>query len=244
VISLFLAITVLLPGLQSCKSANVATEKNFSESRARMVETQIATRGITDERVLKALLTVERHLFVPENMRRFAYADQPLPIGEDQTISQPYIVALMTQLLKLDGDEKVLEIGTGSGYQAAVLGELAKLVYTIEIVEPLARRATGLLDSLGYDNITTKCGDGYAGWEEFAPFDAIIVTCAPPEIPQPLIEQLADSGRMVVPVGTQWQELMLLENIDGAITQSSIIPVRFVPMTGNGIKKDRETQDK
>lgn len=212
-------------------------ETKFTKARREMIETQIKARGIKDERLLKAMFKVERHLFVPNHIQNLSYSDSPLPIGEGQTISQPYIVALMTELLKLDGDEKVLEIGTGSGYQAAILAELAKEVYTIEILEPLAKRAEKLLKDLGYENITVKCGDGYIGWKEYAPFDGIIVTCAPPHIPQPLIEQLAEGGRMVIPVGTLWQELKLLEKVNGKIKTTSIIPVRFVPMTGEGVKK-------
>lgn len=211
-------------------------EARFTRARREMVETQINARGIKDERLLKMMLKVERHKFVPEEIQRFAYDDRPLPIGEGQTISQPYIVAIMTELLKLDGDEKVLEIGTGSGYQAAILAELVKEVYTIEILEPLAEQSEKLLKELGYKNIAVKCGDGYLGWEEHAPFDAIIVTCAPPHIPQPLIDQLAEGGRMVIPVGTLWQELKILKKVNDQIKVTSIIPVRFVPMTGEGVR--------
>jgi len=222
-------------------SRSATEDRNFDYTKARrqMVADQIQARGINDRRILDALLKVERHLFVPEKYRTEAYNDYPLPIGEDQTISQPYIVALMTDLLKLKGNEKVLEIGTGSGYQAAVLGELTCEVYTIEIIESLTRQATKLLDSLGYKNITTRCGDGFAGWTEQAPFDGIIVTCAPPYVPQPLIEQLADGGRMVIPVGSLWQELYLIEKKNNVLTHTSIIPVRFVPMTGESVKKNR-----
>jgi protein-L-isoaspartate(D-aspartate) O-methyltransferase len=160
-----------------------------------------------------------------------------LPIGEGQTISQPYIVALMTELLELKGDEKVLEIGTGSGYQAAILAELAKEVYTIEIIEKLAQTAKERLEKLGYQNIKVKAGDGYLGWPEVAPFDAIIVTCAPPFIPEPLQEQLKEGGRMVIPVGTAYQELKLIRKEKGKIKVKAIIPVRFVPMTGEGVKR-------
>ncbi|MCK4301343.1 MAG: protein-L-isoaspartate(D-aspartate) O-methyltransferase [candidate division Zixibacteria bacterium] len=204
-----------------------------------MVETQIIPRGISDTAVLEALRRVPRHLFVPKDVRRQAYADHPLPIGENQTISQPYIVALMTELPRIDSTSRVLEIGTGSGYQAAILGELAGEVYTIEIVATLAERSSRLLDSLGYQNVHVRCGDGYAGWPEQAPFDAIIVTCAPPEIPQPLIEQLADGGRLVAPVGTFWQELILIEKANGELSRSSVIPVRFVPMTGEGVRSGK-----
>ncbi|MBU0549569.1 MAG: protein-L-isoaspartate(D-aspartate) O-methyltransferase [Candidatus Omnitrophica bacterium] len=195
-----------------------------------MVAAQIEARGIKDKRVLEAMRSVPRHKFVPQPYQRFAYRDTPLPIAEGQTISQPYIVALMTELLELTGKERVLEIGTGSGYQAAILAELAARVYTIEIIPALAKGAEELLKTLGYNNILVKCGDGYVGWEEHAPFDAVIVTCAPEEIPQPLIEQLADGGRMVLPVGSIYQELILVEKKDREIKKRSIIPVRFVPM--------------
>jgi len=233
---------VLIPVLVLIFCTCVASDKDstdYAEARRDMVEQQIQARGIKNPRLVNALLKVERHLFVPEKYRDEAYNDYPLPIGKDQTISQPYIVALMTDLLNLDGSEKVLEIGTGSGYQAAVLGELAREVYTIEIVESLAERAGQLLDSLGYDNITCREGDGYIGWEEKAPFDAIIVTCAPPFVPQPLIDQLAEDGRLVIPVGSLYQELYLIQKEDQTLTHTSIIPVRFVPMTGEGLKKER-----
>ena len=221
----------------SCQAERVSDETDYAKARERMVASQIEARGISDKRVREAMRKVERHLFVPAKYQSLAYADRPLPIGEDQTISQPYIVAAMTELLNLADDDKVLEIGTGSGYQAAILAELATEVYTIEIVKPLAQRAESLLTQLGYKNITVKCGDGYVGWEEYAPFDAIIVTCAPPEVPQPLIDQLADGGRMVVPVGTFWQELLLIEKKEGKVSETSVLPVRFVPMTGEGAKK-------
>jgi protein-L-isoaspartate(D-aspartate) O-methyltransferase len=213
-----------------------ADAANYERLHRAMVEHQIEARGIVDRGVLKAMLEVKRHLFVPAPYRKDAYADHPLPIGEEQTISQPYIVALMTELLSLKGNEKVLEIGTGSGYQAAILAELADTVFTIEIVRVLAERAQKLLEELGYTNVCVKCGDGYAGWEEHAPFDGIIVTCAPPKIPQPLIDQLADGGRLVIPVGTLWQELLLITKRDGKITEEKIIPVRFVPMTGEALQ--------
>lgn len=209
-------------------------------AREMMVSTQIVPRGISDSLLLAVMRRVPRHLFVPKDIQDLAYNDHPLPIGEDQTISQPYIVALMTDLLRLDHLDRVLEIGTGSGYQAAILAELVDTVYTIEIVEPLAMRAEQLLDSLGYTNVVVLCGDGYKGWPEHAPFDAIIVTCAPPEIPSPLVEQLAEGGRLVVPVGDYWQELVLLEKQDSRITKTEIAPVRFVPMTGKGVAEDRK----
>jgi protein-L-isoaspartate(D-aspartate) O-methyltransferase len=201
-----------------------------------MVEQQIQARDIEDERVLRAMRDVPRHRFVPHRIRSEAYQDHPLPIGEGQTISQPYIVGLMTDLARIDSTDKVLEIGTGSGYQAAILAELADHVYTIEIVEPLTARARAVLDSLGYDNITVRCGDGYIGWAEQAPFDAVIVTCAPEKIPQPLIDQLADGGRLVIPVGLDYQELLVVTRSGNEITYERIIPVRFVPMTGEGVR--------
>lgn len=203
---------------------------DFKVLREKMVKEQIEARAVKDKAVLEAMRKVERHRFVALALQHLAYADMPLPIGEGQTISQPYIVGLMTELLQLKGNEKVLEIGTGSGYQAAILAELAKEVYTIEILPNLANRAEKLLKELGYNNIQVKCGDGYAGWPELAPFDAIIVTCAPGQIPQPLIDQLAEGGRLVIPVGEAYQELKLLIKRGGKIEQKDIIPVRFVPM--------------
>jgi len=205
-------------------------EKELANQRMEMINEQIIARGIKDKRVLNAMLKVERHKFVPLYLKRFAYRDGPLPIGMGQTISQPYIVALMTELLELKGKEKVLEIGTGSGYQAAILGELAKEVYTIEILQPLAKQAETLLKNLGYKNIKVKCGDGFLGWPEYAPFDAIIVTCAPDKIPEKLLEQLKIGGKMVIPVGTKYQELKLIIKEKDKIKVKSIIPVRFVPM--------------
>jgi protein-L-isoaspartate(D-aspartate) O-methyltransferase len=202
-----------------------------------MVREQIETRGIKDSSVLAALRKVERHRFVPEPYRRYAYADGPLPIGEDQTISQPYIVALMTELLELDSADRVLEIGTGSGYQAAILGEIAAEVYSIEIIETLGVRADSLLSELGYENVHVRIGDGYAGWPDQAPFDAIILTAAPPELPQPLLDQLAEGGRLVAPVGEQWQVLQLVTREDGQLKTAEITGVRFVPMTGEAQKK-------
>jgi protein-L-isoaspartate(D-aspartate) O-methyltransferase len=202
----------------------------FYQKRLEMVEYQLKGRDIVDKRVLDAMLKVERHKFVPKDLQHLAYIDEPLPIGFGQTISQPYIVALMTQLLELKGDEKVLEIGTGSGYQAAILAELSKEVYTIEIIPQLAQRAEKLLKDLGYKNIFVKIGDGYLGWPEYAPFDKIILTCAPEEIPQTLVEQLKDGGKMVLPVGSVAQDLVVVEKQKGRIITKSIIPVRFVPM--------------
>ena len=203
------------------------------DRRARMVETQIIARGVRDPRVLEAMRKVPRHRFVDPSQRSQAYEDHPLPIPGNQTISQPYIVALMTELLDLKPGSRVLEIGTGSGYQSAVLGELAKEVYTIEIVPELARLAAERLRELGYSNVTVREGDGYRGWPEHAPFDAIIVTAAPERIPEPLIDQLAAGGVMVIPVGGFFQELKVFrKGSDGNVTEKDILPVRFVPMTG------------
>jgi protein-L-isoaspartate(D-aspartate) O-methyltransferase len=213
------------------------TEQRFAELRDLMVDEQIAARGVKDPLVLKAMRTVPRHRLVPEPIRRLSYEDHPLPIGEDQTISQPYIVALMTELLHLKGGEKVLEVGTGSGYQAAVLAEIVSKVVTIEIVKPLAERATRDLAALGYKNITVICGDGYRGRPEEAPFDAVIVTAAAPKVPQPLIDQLKVGGRLVIPVGTGYQELIAITKTDKGVEQETIIPVRFVPMTGEVQRK-------
>lgn len=212
--------------------------KNIKEAREQMVERQIAGRDVRDHRVLEAMRKVARHDFVPESQRSYAYEDRPLPIGEGQTISQPYIVAKMSELMALKGDERVLEIGTGSGYQAAILAELAQEVYTIEIVEILCLRAGRLLKKKGYHGIELRCGDGYHGWKEAAPFDAIMVTAAPGRIPQALIDQLKPGGRMVIPVGRHHQELLLItKKKDGKIIKKSVFHVRFVPMTGEVEKK-------
>ena len=205
-------------------------EGDMEEKRNRMVEDQIVRRGVKSPRVLDAMRSVERHRFVPEEALAHAYDDAPLRIGHGQTISQPYIVALMTELLELRADDRVLEIGTGSGYQAAVLSLLVAEVYSIEIVEPLGEIARARLDELGYDNVRVRIGDGYQGWPEHAPFDRIIVTAAPPEIPQKLVDQLADGGRMVLPVGDTHQTLKLLQRRGGAIEERTITAVRFVPM--------------
>jgi protein-L-isoaspartate(D-aspartate) O-methyltransferase len=216
---------------------SLQSEDAYRAARMRMVEGQLKTRDISDPAVLDAFTIVPRHRFVPDSLRDWAYIDYPLPIGFEQTISQPYIVALMTQLVGSDSSSRVLEIGTGSGYQAAVLAEMVAEVYTIEIVEPLGKRAEALLDTLGYDNVFVRIGDGFKGWPEKAPFDGIVVTCAPPEIPQPLIDQLADNGRLVIPVGTAWQELLLVTKRNGKVIRESITPVRFVPMTGEAEKR-------
>jgi protein-L-isoaspartate(D-aspartate) O-methyltransferase len=196
-----------------------------------MVRNQVQSRGVTDENVLAAMLKVERHLFVPLASRSESYEDYPLPVGEGQTISQPYIVAFMTEALHLSQSDKVLEIGTGSGYQSAILAEICDSVFTIEIFESLGISARAILEELGYENIFVKIGDGYQGWEEHAPFDAIIVTCAPTQVPEKLQQQLADGGRMIIPVGgTYSQELILLRKKGGQLIKENVLPVRFVPM--------------
>jgi protein-L-isoaspartate(D-aspartate) O-methyltransferase len=206
---------------------------DFTKMRQEMVETQIKERGIKDDRVLSAMLKIERHRFVPKHLQALAYQDSPLPIGEGQTISQPYIVALMTESLELKPTDKVLEIGTGSGYQAAILAELAKEVYTIEIIEKLTKTAEERLKELGYRNTLVKCADGYLGWPEYAPFDCVIVTCASDHVPQPLIDQLAEGGRMVIPLGNpDYQELTLIRKKDGKLVSLQITGCIFVPMTG------------
>jgi protein-L-isoaspartate(D-aspartate) O-methyltransferase len=203
-----------------------------------MVAEQIQARGVHDERVLGAMRSVPRHAFVPDRWQKDAYSDNPLPIGEDQTISQPYIVALMTELLGLTGTEKVLEIGTGSGYQTTILAQLAQQVYTIEILPTLADAAKERFLQQGYTNIVVRWGDGYQGWLDEAPFDAIIVTAAPVRVPQPLVDQLKSGGRMVIPVGERYQELLLLLKCQDGTTERRIIaPVLFVPMTGKAQEK-------
>jgi protein-L-isoaspartate(D-aspartate) O-methyltransferase len=208
------------------------TDDSHAAAREAMVRDQIEARGVRDPRVLAALRSVPRHRFVPASQAGSAYEDHPLGIGWDQTISQPFIVAFMTEALELDGSERVLEIGTGSGYQAAVLAECAREVWSIEIVEPLARRAADTLREAGYGAVHLRIGDGYAGWPEAAPFDAILVTAAPDHVPQPLLDQLADGGRMILPVGGAEQELVLIERRGEELTRRSVLPVMFVPMTG------------
>jgi protein-L-isoaspartate(D-aspartate) O-methyltransferase len=208
----------------------------YYHQRQKMVQIQLAGRDITDVKVLDAMAKVPRHWFVPEKYRKDSYYDGPLSIGLDQTISQPYIVALMTQMAHIDSTSKVLEIGAGSGYQAAVLATLVDQVYTIEIIDPLCHRAESTLTQLGYANVSIKCGDGYRGWPEVAPFDAVIVTAAPDHIPQPLIDQLKIGGRMVIPVGVHNQELLLIIKTEKGTTTKAVIPVRFVPMTRDAKK--------
>ncbi len=208
----------------------MAEKTNFAAERREMVEFQIKRRGIRDPKVLEAMLRVPRHLFVPEQMKELAYGDEPLPIGEGQTISQPYIVAYMTEALKLTGQEKVLEIGTGSGYQTAILAELAREVYTVELIPELSRRAQKVLRELGYQNIHFLVGDGTRGWPEHAPYEAILVSAAPATVPRSLIEQLQENGRLIIPVGTDYQELVLVRKKKEGWEEERLIPVRFVPL--------------
>src|SRR5262245_11551733 len=209
------------------------SDAELAERRRRMVETQLRARGIGDQRVLDAMAAVPRHRFINPRELEIAYGDFPIDIGLGQTISQPYIVGYMSEALQLDADDKVLEIGTGSGYQAAVLAGLVRDVYSIEIVPELAGRAAALLEELGYANVHVRAGDGYRGWPERAPFDAIIVTAAPDHVPQPLVEQLAMGGRLVVPVGRWDQDLLVLTRTADGLREENRIPVRFVPFTRN-----------
>lgn len=208
-------------------------EDLYRVARERMVEDQIKARGIKDQKVIDAMLKVPRHLFVDEALRDQAYGDFPLPIGEGQTISQPYIVALMTEALELKGNERVLEVGTGSGYQTAILAEIALWVYTIEKYLVLLERAKKTLKKLGYKNISFKLGDGSLGWKETAPFDAIIVTAASPQIPDPLIEQLSEGGRIVIPIGDEYSQILVKgKKIGGTLKTQNLEPVRFVKLVG------------
>jgi len=229
---LAIALSGCAPAAQELP-AGLAAPEDEAEARERMVRFQMEDRGIRDKRVLAALRAIPRHLFVPEDVRPFAYHDTPLPIGYGQTISQPYIVAYMTELLEVQPGMTVLEIGTGSGYQAAVLARLARRVYTVEIVPELARSAAALLRKLGAANVVCRTGDGYRGWPEHAPFDRIILTAAPPEVPRALLDQLKPGGRLVAPVGASaWdQELIAIEkDTHGRLKRRGVLPVRFVPM--------------
>jgi protein-L-isoaspartate(D-aspartate) O-methyltransferase len=235
-ISQWLLVVVL--AATGCHQKNISTSE-FAAERQEMVEEQLKPRGIHDERVLAAMAKVPREAFIPENLRNKSYWDNALLIGHDQTISQPFIVAFMTEQLRPQPTDRVLEIGTGTGYQTAILAELVKEVYTIEIIEPLAKDASARLARLGYNNAHVKIGDGYQGWPEVAPFDAIVVTCAPDKVPEPLAQQLKEGGRMIIPVGSGMmdQQLYLLEKKDGELAQRAILPVRFVPMAGEAAKK-------
>jgi protein-L-isoaspartate(D-aspartate) O-methyltransferase len=235
-----LSILIVIAGLSiqsACPQAHAAkfTDNDFQAQRLAMVESQIMERGIKDRSVIEAMMAVPRHKFVSENYLNRAYDDSPLPIGYGQTISQPYIVAYMTEILNLNKNRRVLEVGTGSGYQAAILSPIVKQVYTIEIIPELAKSAATRLKDLGYHNVEVAIGDGYFGWNKYAPFDAIIVTAAAGHIPPPLIEQLKNNGRMVIPVGGSFliQNLILVtKDKDGNVTTRNLIPVRFVPLTG------------
>lgn len=224
IVYIFLGLFILF------QSDYVYSEEIYKMQRKQMINKQLKARGVKDNNVLKAVAQIERHRFVPEQVESLAYTDRPLPIGYDQTISQPYIVAFMTEAAGLKTNDKVLEIGTGSGYQAAVLAEIADQVYSIEIVKELAVSAKQKLETLGYTNVTVKHGDGYQGWSEHAPFDVVIVTAAPDEIPPRLIEQLKVGGRMIIPVGTDYQELLRIQKTKNGIKQERLLPVRFVPM--------------
>ena len=231
----WLWVVLMLQGNEISAHLHAADDAGFAAARRRMVEQQLAGpgRGLTNARVLAVMGKVPRHEFVPMNFRAQAYEDHPLPIGNGQTISQPFIVAFMTEKLDPKPTEQVLEIGTGSGYQAAVLSELVSNVYTIEIVEALARRAEADLKRLGFTNVLVRAGDGYQGWPETAPFDAIIVTCAPDHVPRPLVSQLKEGGRMIIPVGPAGdQELFVLQKQGDQVERRAVLPVRFVPMTG------------
>jgi len=237
----FFIIMLWMPNL-GCQAGNQQNSDNtppspFFSERKNMVDNQIIRRGIETKKIIDAFLKVERHRFVPEKYIPNAYEDHPLPIGEDQTISQPFVVAFMTDILNLTKTDKVLEIGTGSGYQAAILGELCDSVFTIEIIESLGKKAKTILNQLGYTNIQVKIGDGYQGWQEHAPFDAIIVTCAPSHIPEPLKEQLKEGGKMIIPVGETYdQNLIFLRKKDNELIEENVFPVLFVPMVNEAGK--------
>jgi protein-L-isoaspartate(D-aspartate) O-methyltransferase len=228
-------VLVLLPlsscMLQSQQTSTRPSTQDFTQQRRKLVD-ELKAEGVTSPPVLDALLKVPRHEFVPQSHQHLAYENRPLPIGHEQTISQPFIVGYMTQAAEIAAGEKVLEIGTGSGYQAAILAELAGAVYTIEIIPALAEGARKLLQQMGYKNVRVKTGNGYEGWAEHAPFDAIVVTAAPDHIPQALVEQLAVRGKMVIPVGTSFQQMVIVSKNESGVVERRTIPVRFVPMTG------------
>lgn len=224
------------PGEAQASKPSETAPEDYVRLRDSMVRSQLRNRDISDERVLEAMHTVPRHEFVPMEYRHASYDDTALPLALGQTISQPYIVAFMTQALRLGGKERVLEIGTGSGYQAAVLARLVADVYTVEILPQLLEKSKATLDGLNYKNIRYRAGDGYQGWPEFAPYDAIIVTAAPDHVPQPLVDQLKPGGRLILPLGKTDQELVLIEKGASGIRRQSTIPVRFVPMTGKALQ--------
>jgi len=233
---LILSLLLSLPGCASLSPSEPTafqqvSNEEFAKQRRELVE-QLRSQGIKNQDVLDALLKVPRHKFVPASYRHLAYQNRPLPIGQDQTISQPFIVGYMTEAAEIGSSEKVLEIGTGSGYQAAVLAELAKEVYTIEIIPQLAEGARNLLREMAYKNVQVKTGNGYEGWTEHAPFDAIVVTAAPDEVPKALVEQLAVRGKMVIPVGTSFQHMVVITKTETGVVERRTIPVVFVPMTG------------
>lgn len=221
------------------ETGSVQRSGERADERERMVDAQLVAREIHDERVLAAMRRIPRHRFVPESQRALAYEDRPLPIGHSQTISQPFVVAYMTERLALTGSERVLEVGTGSGYQTAVLAELAREVWSIEIVPELANGARELLRTLGYVKVQVRAGDGYQGWPEAAPFDAILVAAAPDHVPQPLLDQLAPGGRMILPVGDDQQSLLLVRRTPEGFRREEVLPVRFVPMTGIAEQRGR-----
>lgn len=228
---ILLASTACTRPLYELTDAPQHSEQEFAAQRRKLIEI-LKSQGITDTRVLNAMLKVPRHKFVPDSQRHLAYQNRALPIAHDQTISQPFIVGYMTEAAEIGAGEKVLEIGTGSGYQAAVLAELAKEVYSIEIIPELADSARNLLRDMGYKNMVVKTGNGYLGWPEHAPFDAIIVTAAPDEVPQALVDQLAVGGKMVVPVGSRFQEMVIITRSESGVVQRRTIKVAFVPMVG------------
>jgi protein-L-isoaspartate(D-aspartate) O-methyltransferase len=233
--AVFVLLVLVLATCGDARSSeeSVIAADEWGDARQAMVSSQIEARGVRDPRVLEAMRRVPRHRFVAEAWRSAAYEDRPLPIGHEQTISQPYVVALMSELASVRPGQRVLEIGTGSGYQAAVLAELGAEVRSIEIVEPLGLRARALLSELGYRNVEVRIGDGYAGWPDEAPFDVVLLTAAPPQIPPPLLEQLAIGGRLVAPVGRgDDQDLVVITRTERGLSQRTVIPVRFVPMTG------------
>ncbi len=232
-IAALLGVQLLIPGTSQGTGTGPSPRPfDRQAERDRMVNDQIVARGVKDPAVIEALRWIPRHRFVLEPEAEMAYEDRPLPIGYEQTISQPYIVAFMTEALQLQGKKKVLEIGTGSGYQAAVLATIVHQVFTIEIVEPLAERAAGTLKEVGCDNVTVRTGDGYQGWPEEAPFDGIIVTAASDHVPEPLLEQLAIGGRLILPIGKFQQDLVVVRRTEKGYEQTTVLPVAFVPMTG------------